>query len=58
MNLDKIPMGLRHEYTQICPICTMEMKILTQHHNLPEYETEVYVQCQCGNYLEFILPVN
>jgi hypothetical protein len=58
MNIDEIWEHHRYEYVQTCPTCTMEMKVLTQKDSFPEYHTEIYVQCQCGEYLEFILPVN
>lgn len=58
MNIDDIPEGLRCEYEQECPTCLMTMTVLTQRGNSPEYETEIYVQCSCGEYIEFILPVN
>ena len=58
MNIEDIPRGLCHEYNQICDFCGMTTTILTQRDNQPEYEAEVYVQCQCGNYIEFNLPVN
>lgn len=58
MNIEDIPKGYREEYSQECPLCTMKMTVLTQHDCFSEYQTEVYVQCQCGTYLQFILPVN
>lgn len=58
MKLEDICEGFRHEYSKECPTCTMTMKVLTKRGNFNEYDTEVYVQCQCGEYLEFILPVN
>lgn len=58
MKLEEIPKGLRYEYTKQCPCCLMEQKILTQHDNFPEYGAEIYLHCQCGEYIEFVLPVN
>lgn len=58
MHRDEISKGNQTEYTQRCPTCTMEMLILTQNADCQEYDTEIYVQCQCGEFLEFILPVN
>lgn len=48
----------RQIYTQECPLCTLSINVITQRDDFPEYEAQVYVQCQCGNYIEFILPVN
>lgn len=58
MRYEEIPEGQRTEYKQICPCCSWERKLLTQSSNFPEYEAEVYLQCECGEWLEFILPVN
>lgn len=58
MNIDEIPQYLRYEYVKECNCCGYEEKILTQSHDSPEYETEIYVQCQCGEYIKFELPVN
>jgi hypothetical protein len=58
MKIEEIPLGLRNEYISICTCCGLSQKILTQRDNLPEYETEIYLQCQCGEYIQFILPVN
>lgn len=58
MNENEIPIGLRFSYIVKCDLCLIEQEILTQINNFPEYETEIYLKCQCGNYIEFILPVN
>lgn len=50
--------GYRQEYKETCPLCKREQLILTQRNNFPEYHTEIYLQCQCGEFIEFILPVN
>lgn len=56
--IDDIPKYLRYEYEQECSCCSRIIKVLTQDNDFAEYETEVYVQCNCGEYAEFILPVN
>ena len=57
MNLEDIPSLYRNEYSEECPLCTTTCTVLTQ--PAPgEYDTKIYVQCQCGEYLEFELPVN
>lgn len=58
MKKDEIPIGLQVEYCNTCDCCGLEQKILSQRDNFPEYEAEVYLQCQCGDFIEFILPVN
>jgi len=58
MKLEEILKTYRHEYKADCDICELTQTVLTKESNYPEYETQVYLQCQCGNYLEFILPVN
>ena len=58
MQINEIPEGLRNPYVKECEICGIEQTILTQRGNFPEYETEVYLKCQCGEFIEFILPVN
>lgn len=57
MNLEDISIGRRTEYRKTCPICMIETLILSQRDDFAEYETDIYVEC-CGDYLEFILPVN
>lgn len=58
MLIDEIPEYRRNEYIQECPTCTMTMFVLTQKDDFPEYHTDIYVMCQCGEFLEFNLPVN
>lgn len=58
MKLDEIPIYRRTEYKVICPVCNIAQMILSQRDNFAEYHTEIYLQCQCDEYIEFILPVN
>lgn len=58
MRLNEIPEGRRYAYIQTCTCCGLKQTILTQRDNFPEYEPEIYLQCQCGEYIEFIFPVN
>ena len=58
MYLENISLGYRNEYKKTCDCCEMDNTILTQDDIQPEYHTRIYLQCQCGNYIEFILPVN
>lgn len=57
MKIDDIPTGLRHEYHVKC-ICGKIFTALTKISNDPEYETEIFIKCDCGEYVEFNLPVN
>lgn len=38
--------------------CGNRIEVSTQRDCGPEYQTEIYVKCQCGGSVEFILPVN
>jgi len=57
MKYEEIPKGLRSEYKKECK-CGKTHLILTQKDDFPEYDTEAYVLCNCGEFIEFILPVN
>jgi len=57
MKLDEIWEHSRYEYTQLCN-CGIKHEILTQYYDSPEYETDIYVLCKCGEYIHFVLPVN
>lgn len=58
MKLEEISETSRYSYKKKCSCCDLEQEILTQRDNYPEYETEIYLKCQCGEFIEFILPVN
>jgi len=58
MNIEEILEHHRHSYTKKCPCCDLEQEILTQRDDFPEYHTEIYLKCQCGEFIEFELPVN
>ncbi len=47
-----------NSYTEVCSCCGLKQIILTQRDNYPEYYTNIYLQCQCGEYIKFQLPVN
>lgn len=57
MIIDCIKEWARYEYENTCE-CGKVHKVLTQEDSFPEYHTEVYVYCDCGQYVEFVLPVN
>lgn len=45
------------EYIEKC-ICGKSLKVFTQEDDRPEYHTHIYIPCECGEYIQFILPVN
>lgn len=58
MDIEEINKWDRYLYKEECNLCGLIQKILTQEDSFPEYYTKVYLQCQCGNFIEFVLPVN
>ncbi len=57
MKLEEIRENLSHKYEVTCK-CGKKHFVLTQDNDFPEYHTEVYSPCECGEYVEFDLPVN
>ena len=51
-------MWSRHGYSETCKNCGKESRVYTQEDRNPEYYTAVYIECTCGEYLKFELPVN
>lgn len=47
----------RYAYIEKCD-CGKDIVVFTQRCNYPEYDTIIYVKCDCEEYVEFILPVN
>lgn len=41
-----------------CSNCGKEIQISTQQDRNPEYYTDIYIKCDCGNSVSFLLPVN
>lgn len=58
MKLEQIDEGDQYSYTQKCPCCDLEQEVLTQRDGFPEYYTNIYLKCQCGEFIHFQLPVN
>jgi hypothetical protein len=58
MKYEEICKFRRCEYSQECENCGIWHTILTQRDNHSEYDTDIYLKCDCGDYVEFILPVN
>lgn len=46
-----------YEYSQICE-CGKSHKVFTQNNHCAEYETTIFIVCDCGQLVEFELPVN
>lgn len=47
-----------NEYKETCDGCGKEHSVFTQADNGCEYYTDVALQCDCGEYVMFNLPVN
>jgi hypothetical protein len=58
MKKSEISEAYRYKYEEECSCCGLKKQILTQEDSFPEYYTEIYTQCQCGEYIEFRIPVN
>lgn len=48
----------RFPYSSKCGNCGKVITVYTQEDRCPEYITEVFVLCECGNYVEITIPVN
>lgn len=46
------------QYEEICKKCKAIHYLETQEDGSPEYYTDVYLKCPCGEYVKFDLPVN
>lgn len=57
MKFEEVTEWHRHEYKENC-CCGKTLIVLTQEDKWPEYQTSVYVRCECGDYVNFCLPVN
>lgn len=58
MRFDEIPKWRQTIYQKRCEKCDYTMNVSTQRDDSPEYYTDVYIQCDCGNWVKFDLPVN
>lgn len=57
VKLEEIDSFDREEYIEKCK-CGKSYEVRTQKYDCSEYMTMVYIKCECGNYIEFELPVN
>lgn len=57
MKIEDIEDYDKYIYTESCG-CGEKITVLTQRDVSPEYYTNVYVLCSCGDYVYFDLPVN
>ncbi len=55
---DDIPKWYRIPYKETCSGCDKIYTIYTQDDDEPEYYTNIYLECSCGHYVDFSLPVN
>lgn len=46
------------QYESECDQCEKSIFVETQKDNNPEYYADVYVNCDCGGFAKFELPVN
>jgi len=58
MKVEEIRELDRYPYRKRCDRCGREITVYTQEDDDPEYYTDIYVPCVCGNYLKFKLPVD
>lgn len=58
MTEDEIDRYSRYKFIEKCEICDLDITVFTQEDSFPEYYTNVYVKCTCGNCVLFELPVN
>lgn len=60
MKQDDVRMLWDTEYKETCSVCGNIQSVITQDGmKVSEYTTTVYVKCAiCGDWIEFILPVN
>ena len=47
-----------HIYKQQCANCHIIHEVSTQPDDSPEYYTDIYIKCRCGNSVKFTIPVN
>lgn len=48
----------RQLFFEFCDKCSTKHSIYTQQDKNPEYYTDIYVVCKCGDVVHFLLPVN
>lgn len=56
MKFEEIPKEYQIQYDNQCH-CGRKHIVFTQTWQCPEYDTAIYIQCDCGDYVSFILPV-
>jgi hypothetical protein len=45
-------------YKETCENCGEGIQISAQRDKASEYSTVIYVKCECGTSVQFVLPVN
>jgi len=55
MKLKDLSQSEATPYKKTCRACKKEYTVYTHY---PEYHTEIFVQCECGDVVPFSLPVN
>ncbi len=44
---------LKEKYIKECDFCGMSIDVFMQREAFQEFSKEIYIQCQCGNWIEF-----
>ncbi len=47
-----------YEYVEKCSYCGNDITFFTQRDNDPEYYTNIWIECKCGEMKQCTLPVN
>lgn len=58
MNKDDLNKSSLSKYIQKCKWCGVDLEVFTQKDEDPEYYTNIYIICMCGECVHFRLPVN
>lgn len=48
--------GRRHEYKKFCECCGQKHIIMSDDGDYADNEVIIYVECCCGNWIQFELP--
>lgn len=58
MRHEEIKKYNQHVYQENCDVCSQIINISTKKNDDAEFYTNVYVQCDCGNWIEFEVSIN
>ncbi len=57
-SMDDFGSEFAQTYTNVCAKCGKVFELSTQQDDMPEYYTRIYIRCECGDSVKFVLPVN